>query len=385
MSGQVLASRFNASFATAMVSESLSVQGSWNIISVLLKTNTYLRPGTEIVLSGFSNTHFTSVNIPSSAVRGDEGFYDAESIILGTNGQFFSNVTWDSVTGTITGKIHSVWTAGSSRLFAFPVLNSQTPNSQKLNILASARCPLHPIVGSNMSACPPGSVVIPPSPVDGGDSILHSDIPADFMVKRIGQSNPYPGETNVITVTLASNFEYRANSGQKLMLTITGLHGIDNHSKPICVKAGVSETYYNQDLSSGDLPFSGACLNCACTTSDCKGVSQVVTLSDPYVSMYVTGDMQAGRQYVFSFEVINPSASQKTPKIQIRLSRNDTTVNQTDMTPDLYGIPTGVVDAQPGDSAPLFIRSSIFSSTYIYQDNANPCANNKICMRIVPS
>ena len=95
----------------------------------------------------------------------------------------------------------------------------------------------------------------------------------------------------------------------------------------------------------------------------------------------VVADMAAGRDYLLSFEVVNPATAQPSPPVEVESSWG---VKEA-MDADVHSIPAGIFEARPGDAAPLYVRTEQFFQADIGQTSPYPCDTNVICITLQPS
>jgi hypothetical protein len=202
--------------------------------------------------------------------------------------------------------------------------------------------------GAEARTCPAGWN-LPSEVMKSTDGVLRSNAPAQFTSKSIGQKVPYAGEGNVLTVTLATNVEFRTEGGESASITISGLSLAA--AEVGAMKLGGSHPFGNGQWTTGQLAFD------------------------------VVADMSAGRDYVLSFEVMNPAVAQMSPVVEVESNWG----TKEPMEPDFMSIPEGIFEARPGDAAPLYVRTEKFFQADIGQTSPYPCDTNVICITLQPS
>jgi hypothetical protein len=187
--------------------------------------------------------------------------------------------------------------------------------------------------------------------------ILQSTCKPTFEISKIGQSTPYPLEKNMLTVTLASNFDYRARIGDKIVCTISGLQG--------AVRSPGFMTLFGADL------FSSGCMACECPDSlSCEADEYInpVGVSGKYMTFHIAGDMDAGCPYIFGFEIQNGENAQPIPPvISVGCTWNGQQAIQAadGLTHDSCSIPSNIFEGKVGEAAALVVRADTFSECSI--------------------
>ena len=362
MSGRVLGGGDGPSLTVASISESTTVQRSYNSLMVLFESNVRIPAGSTMLLRGLTGTSMTATNI-----TGMHAYH------------FSSSYNWVPESGDLELEIVTAIPQKTHRMFAFEVKNpssSQPPPS----VTMSVRC------DPSTVGCFQGGFMS--RNVNG--TVLGAQTKATLIVRQIGQKTPYPGETNTLFVTLASNFEFRANGPDLAVLTLQGLSGAK-------VMPGTTQ----MELA-GAHPFSSGCWNCECENANSCAVSGQRQLSSggsaERLTFHLQADMAAGQKFIFAFNIINPLQQQTldASRLEIglgwKLASDDATspyVTQSGPWPkmqqDLTTIPQDVYNARQGEAAPLTIRSAEFSTKLISQSSPYPCDSNWLCVTLVSS
>ena len=180
-------------------------------------------------------------------------------------------------------------------------------------------------------------------------------LPATFLTAKIGQTRPYPGETNnLIGVTLQSNVEIGSPGGIISAITITGLTG--------------SETSDNRLLPLFSDPF---VKDVAATAIWTKASGTLI------ISIGASKTMKANTLYSFYFSLANPMQQQQSPAVSISYEQ---ALSSTAMERDLQGCIHAV-----GDTAPLFVYARDFLMKRIGIKASWPRASNSISITIISS
>jgi hypothetical protein len=336
MSGQVLGASSTPSIIAASITESSTVIRSYNTLMMMMKTNVVVPVGSEVTISGLIGSVLTGSDYE---IGGMHPFY-------------FQKVSFTPVddgvgaTGDLILRVTSAIPANMHTMIALEVKNAeQEQPAQTCTILV--RCP------ANSHGCdylPDGSMGLRPFDMVG--RVLSFKSQAAFTTKSIGQSSPYPGDINVLTLTLATNVEFRIASLDVAKITISGL-------------AGANATYGAISLG-GSHPFTDAVWD---------GTS---------LQFRIGADMVAGVPYVLSFEVANPFLPQFAQDVYVK-SEELGALEGGEMEYDSLRILSGIFNAMPGEGAPLFVRDSGFKKAEIWQSSPYPCAENVICVTLQPS
>ena len=212
-----------------------------------------------------------------------------------------------------------------------------------------------------------GSVSFPSVAMDG----VLTFISASFLVVNIGQSNPYPGAQNDITVTLAMNVPLLAIAED--VFTIAGLRGVSIPSGKLQV-FGLNKT----ETPVCWQPCNEMLVECSSIASAIDSVPGYVYWSKDVqsISFKVLDDMNRNQSVVFRFTVTNPSKAQNSPAVSVAIFTGSVPVPYTNMKTDqgipiLYPFCSGSQYASDncqdtaaiGDASVLYIRSGQFVFT----------------------
>ena len=363
MAGLVLSGKDKPSFELAEITESSSVQRSANTLKVLFRANVDVEAGSVVSVSGLTGTS-TPPGASDLSLMGQE--------VTGMSSHYFRpQVEWDPQTGTVKATASSAIPAKTTVIFAFEVQNGDAQEAVQAYIAI-----LRPVMGAGASAKTCGDS---DADVEGGTegiprtrligAVLANTCSPSLQMKKIGQSTPYPNAMNMLTVTVATNFDFRARTGDKVVCTLTGLAGA-----PAATPGEI--TLFGAD------PFASGCMFCQCASaSDCNERSA----SADGLTFHIASDMDAGCPYSFSFEVQNPNAEQGHPDMTLSCTWNDGQAEfSTDLDHDVCSKPDEkyVVDPSVGEAAALVVRSHSFSAREITQSSSSPCDDNTICVTI---
>ena len=119
-----------------------------------------------------------------------------------------------------------------------------------------------------------------------------------FFVSNIGQSTPYPGKMNTFTVTLLANIPLQAGSS----ITLSNLAGTATSSGSVGILGPLSSKFR---ISTGGSLVAG------------KGVWDLVANT---LTLILGDSIAAGTEFVFGFQLQNPSCGQSSPPVCIRAS-----------------------------------------------------------------
>ena len=217
---------------TGSVAESNAVQGSLNVIHFRLKSNMDLMTGTSITLRGISVQPLRGISVETSANASNhstsllhcEGHSHEPSMSTTPSTQQAGVASCSCMLGSYVGTSLVIdlqdaqWcrtlVKGTLLSFAIVVRNPSLPQPAA-RITAEARYPGCATCGESC-ACVGRSVpdiVMQDSELDG--QVLGAAV-AFRLQGRISESNPVPGQKNVLTVSLSSNVALLAGSEYRL-------------------------------------------------------------------------------------------------------------------------------------------------------------------------
>ena len=202
-----------------------------------------------------------------------------------------------------------------------------------------------------------------------------------FFVKNIGQSSPYPGGKNNLTVTISTNFNLQKGA-------VIYVHEV---SEAVAAEGNIRLTGENAVQFES---LSGA--NEHGTWNDCDKVLILKVASD----LGCNGD-----NYTISFEVMNPLQPQVAASILINATKiknarvfmdsgpdqpSEFSITQDNsqeigdlsdgqpMVGDMVSVPTGIYGAMSGDAAPMAVWPAAFLVKDIGQSNQYPGGLNTL-------
>ena len=330
MSGLVLGAGKAPAIIAASITESSTVVSSYNTLMMMMKTNVVVPVGALVTIKGLGVTDGTGVPYE---LGGMHPFY------------FEIHPSSSIPTGTLVLEVTSAIPSNVHTMIALEVKNraqSQEPRVCKIAITCPANSK------GWCSSLPEVSMV---------GKVLSFETSATFTTREIGQSNPYPGDTNVLTLTLATNVEFRAAGADAASITIRGLQSAN--FKQRSVNLGGSHPFTNASWDGSELRFK------------------------------IGADMAAGVPYVFSVEVVNPFIAQSVQEVSV-LSQElqGAAVSGDKMEHDPERILSGIFDAEQmkdagfDEAGPLSVRNGAFKIAQISQSSPYPCSDNIISVRL---
>ena len=199
--------------------------------------------------------------------------------------------------------------------------------------------------------------------VGGVTDVMRVVVPA-LATKVIGQSSPFSGQENTLTVTLQSVFALSDTYSSSV--TISGLDGAIVSSDTVQLVGGV-------DGNAGQGLF--------CSTS---GARVYGTLIDDTKSLVLIlcdeTTMSAGETYSFSFHVTNTDDGQSSPDVQVEVDDLELPVAKSAMTKDYR-----VVSSITQGSEVLWILFRDFTTTSVGQTTPIASRENQIRLTLVAS
>lgn len=175
----------------------------------------------------------------------------------------------------------------------------------------------------------------------------------------IGQSTPFPSSNNTITVTVATKTPLTV--GSKLTLTGLSESATDSTSALSIKDAGTAEdprTAVSVFGSTGEWNKQGSLL------------------------LTVQAESIAGVQYIFSFELMNPSCDLSARQVTVEATccKTGACTYSMVLVPDQNK--TETCHSQAGDARPLQVTKPTFVTHNIWQSNPFPCQNNSISIEL---
>jgi hypothetical protein len=283
------------------------------------------------------------------------------------------NASWDNARNLVDLMVINEVMANENISFAFVLRNPGVFFS-----------PVTVYIGSQI-----GDVRFPSVPMDGVLSFTE----ARFQTRSIGQSSPFPGAQNYLTVTFATNVPIVQEA--RNVITISGLRGLS-------MTDGVLPLF---GLDSSTPP--GCWLPCDKDGPACSGFA--VRETQGYgiwnkerqsLSFTVVKSIPANQSINFRFKVLNPPAPQQSPAISIAMITGSVPISYATMEKDQgfpYLLPSCANDAggapacgetsRAGDAAALKIRGGEFEylDSCIAQTSKFPGGANTITATIATS
>jgi hypothetical protein len=366
MSGEVLGAGSAPELITKDIAESTTVQRSWNTLMMLIESNAQIPERSVVKFEGLKGLIFDNDGIK---LTGMHSYY------------FDDTIQWDAATGTLKLTVISTIPADAKRMIALEVQNFETMQNAKYPSI-SVECP------PSVKGCPAAGFFISAERMNTTRGVLSSMTTGAFLFRKIGQQTPYPGESNTLTLTIASTIDYRHSwQDGEVMIVISGLYGAKAKRGPI-------------ELA-GAHPFSSACWECACPSlSECENPLDAARHS---ITFHVAADMTAGRSYTLAFDVVNPSRMQNAPNIKINAMYRKYPVGSThgdgsssapfqelldepvSMEQDNTTKLKHIYNSEVGEAQALKVRDAVFTVRDIVQTKPYPCAINTICVTLKSS
>jgi hypothetical protein len=185
MSGHVLSAKSARRIVAASIAESSTVAGSYNTLMMIIQTNVVVAVGSSVTISGLSGT------APAGGAAYELG---------GMHPSYFGPPVFDRSEATLVLSVTRAIPAHRHTMIGMEVKNDND-GRDGVSCEVAVGCP----------AGVQGCISLPKAGMIG--KVLSFKSPAVFTTKLIGQSSPYPGETNVLSITLATNVEFRAAAG----------------------------------------------------------------------------------------------------------------------------------------------------------------------------
>jgi cysteine-rich repeat protein len=331
-------------FLSAKIGQSSPFPSDLNTITVVWSTNFAIRPMSRaysqfvLLINGLQN---------ASAMSGAMPLYSScESCFI---------ASWNDSFKALSIQILSDLDPTAEYVVSFNITNpprGQIPPSTAISAISMMVASDALCNGFNARNMTTLSNSIPPLGIDT----------AQFTLRRIGQSNPYPGAINILTITISTNVPLFVSSRtvNSTVLSIAGLQGafFDSSTSLIARTDRPSDSFSN--LSS---PFS------ARWNIGIGGRSSGITL-------IVVRQTQQDVNYTLSFNVTNQLQGQSSPTISINCV--GIFIDWVQMDPDNSTIPPGLPATVLGDATPLKIYNPSFRLKNIGQSLPYPGVVNTI-------
>ncbi|KAJ1491075.1 hypothetical protein T484DRAFT_1776119, partial [Baffinella frigidus] len=418
------------SFVVHNASQSSPYPCTSNRITVFFATDKALMRETLITIAGLSTTQTSDGVLP----------------LAGPDGSMFNGSgVWTQATGTLTLRINVEKTMpGTAYMVAFDVINPTAEETgasrgasdrlmqvaKTVTIEASATC----VVKKTLT---PDEAVLPLYAAMPGDAAPLQIHRAAWLKKEIGQSTPYPGAVNTITVTLSTNVPLTTEDCPTSVWV--EIYGLDDKSLTSTAWGGAhlaSGASYDLVAPNGNKTFNypnGVMipspneadillqpLQSMCTvandtndhtffqdasgSSGKSGVAKWATgyLTSRVLTIFPRMETMPNNNYVFSFDVVNPVVPSATvsglyshvsPDITIKAHGIDLDGDNLESSTTAIAMdkdagapcctsctPTG--KAELGDSMPLQVYDASFCTKTIGQSTANPCELNTLTVTL---
>jgi hypothetical protein len=199
-----------------------------------------------------------------------------------------------------------------------------------------------------------------------GDRMPLKIKPAMILFARMGQSTPYPGGMNTLTVTFVTSFVLDRVSWSSIRIqNLTGASAPTGPLSLFNITASADHLLFGHDSDAALAPPG---------TGMWDDTNKELT-------MYVQKRLHPARQYVVSFVVENPSLAQEAANVRIRAEAGVSAegIFEHDLQRDLSA--EGIQGAKKGDAAPLRVWQSVWNSgTRIKQRTSDPAALNTLAV-----
>ncbi|KAJ1466348.1 hypothetical protein T484DRAFT_1861907 [Baffinella frigidus] len=187
----------------------------------------------------------------------------------------------------------------------------------------------------------------------------------EFMTKAIGQSSPFSGQENVLTVTLQTIFELSGSFSH--VVTISNLQGMTVSG----------DTVPLENVLGG---YEGQYLFCSDDGANSTG-SWVDDTKALVLRVCPDTTMEAGRLYKFKFRFTNPKVGSRSPDVRIEAAGIVNPIPQLSMTKDYTSVASGVW----GGAEVLWVLFQDFTTTTVGQTNPIATRANTILVTLVAS
>jgi len=163
MSGLVLGAGDAPSLTVASISESSTVQRTYNTLMILINSNSRIPSGSTMTFSGLTGT--SPMPTEMYAITGMHPYF------------FSSSFQWSEATGVLKLSVVSAIAPSAQKMFAFEVKNPSAGQTAR-TIQVSVNCP------AGSPGCPAGGFNIPQTPMHG--SVLSAATASRFTTRMIG-------------------------------------------------------------------------------------------------------------------------------------------------------------------------------------------------------
>ena len=334
---------------SAKVGQSTSFPSDLNTITILWSTNFPIRPASRaygqfvLLITGLKNAAAPLGLIPISAA--------CRSCFA---------ASWDDSFKALSIQVLASLDPNVEYALSFNVTNpprGQSPQSIALSstsIMVASDSSCNGFLARDFAVLPYST---PPMAV----------ITAQFTQKRVGQSNPYPGAINVITVTISTNVPLFVSSRTIVGSTAINISGLQGALFNYSGRENASIAQYPDTAANSLRPFYATWNNGSESRS-------------PGIGLIVVRQTDSGANYTLSFTVTNQLQGQSSPPIFINCV--GIYIDTVAMDPDNASAPVGLPGTVVGDAAPLKIYSPLFSLKNIGQSTPYPAVVNTISITL---
>ena len=201
MSGVVLSGVDKPALEIAEISESSSVRRSMNTLKIMFRSNVELVAGSVVSITGLTGTAANRATAPNTAVAVGDPYYHTNPLqVTGMSSHLFKqDLKWDPVTGTLEITTTSTIQAKTNVIFSTEVQNGAQTQTLTVNPKISIMSPVTASTPLSLCTSPGQSMVEMITPTQVKGTVLKSTCEPSFVVRKIGQSSPYPEEANMLT------------------------------------------------------------------------------------------------------------------------------------------------------------------------------------------
>ena len=335
-------------FEVKTVEQNTPLAAVVNTITVSIKANCDLLPGSTVTIHELTGSAQQTGSL--QVVHGNGGFADSAD--------------WD-ISGNLTLTSAEHMQRRETYEARFNLTNPPTSQSSPgVMVRASVKSvfgDISPVVTTAMVK--PGVSLLS---VPNGFDPLEVHVPR-FLISSIGQSHPFPGSSNLITVTLAASCDFEASS----LVTISGLTGSltldDSPNFPVDTTS--AQWYSDRMWVQSDGSLTLLLFNSNNPSSRYQMESYIA--------------MSNNTQYVFWFHLRNPFTVQASPVVNVSAAVWSpwgplfSPIHQVEMTKE-----HATVLQVPTASDPLFVWNTTFITQIMAQSNPLSKASNTLTVTL---
>jgi glycerophosphoryl diester phosphodiesterase len=380
---------------------------------------------------------------------------DSEMLLSGTDAQYFGSTgKWTKADGSLSVCATSDLDA-RPMTFSFKIVNPELSTKRDRQIRLGVAMKKFYSAGASSPTCQSSLEMVActgtaPATVYKHNSACHTSLkecwPLNvrglvFEVKRIGQSTPHPvsgflrlsacmparfclcartqltkawvvqGCLNTISVTLRTNVPFVVSDLCQSKLKISGFAGAEM-VKPSSSKIALSAQPGQCDVGALSAFLFRSGIDQLSGFGEWRPESVSSSKYSSTIELYSAQRSQAGQQYIFSFQVLNPTLAQGHSMIKIESVRtpedgtdrkgipshiHSSVTNEEDI---CFGAGIGqgsvdmslseekpccLCDVQAGDAKPMRVKPPSFCVKRICHTNHWPCANNTLTITVSPT